>query len=119
MSRRTTKLYSTPVYAVHGNSDVVVPPVYSQLMCDGVNKNGGNANILFLDGLGHNDGIDCAYRNTDVTEWLLAQRRTGFGYAKEFCEDFFKIKIHESKRGTVSCTSILNMSNLTAKSSLR
>jgi hypothetical protein len=39
--------------------------------------------------MGHNDGIDYAYRNTELIDWLIRQRRTDFAYIKEFCEDLF------------------------------
>ncbi|UKI38761.1 MAG: hypothetical protein L6V93_08945 [Clostridiales bacterium] len=34
--------------------------------------------FLKLDGLGHNDGIDFAYRNTEIIDWLLNMRRNNF-----------------------------------------
>lgn len=89
MSWRTSKLVSTPVFAVHGTVDGAVPIVYSQLMVDGVNGYGGKATLLKLDDMGHNDGIDYAYRNTELIDWLIKQRRTNFDYIKEFCEDLF------------------------------
>ena len=89
MSWRTSKLRTTPVLAVHGREDTVVPPVYSQLMVDGVNSNGGSAELIVLDGYGHNDGIDYAYRHTKIIEWLVNHRRTDFIYVPEVCEEMF------------------------------
>lgn len=89
MSWRTAKLRTTPVLAVHGNADDTVPLIYSQLMVDGVNEAGGQAELMVLDGFGHNDGIDYAYRNTELIPWILAQRRTEFDYVPEFCEEMF------------------------------
>lgn len=89
MSWRTPKLCATPVFAAHGTADEVVPPVYSQLMVEGVRNSGGSAELLLLDGYGHADGIDYAYRSTNLIEWLLKQRRTDFGYIPEVCEDLF------------------------------
>ena len=89
MSWRTTKLCSTPVLAIHGTADDGVPIIYSQLMVDGVNKNGGSAELMELEGYGHNDGIDYAYRNTKLINWLTQQRRTNFEYVQEFCEELF------------------------------
>ena len=86
---RTPKLITTPVLAVHGVEDVVVPLIYSKLMVDGVNANGGCAEIIELNGYGHNDGIDFAYRNTKIMDWLLQQRRTNFEYISEICEEMF------------------------------
>ena len=89
MSWRCAKLAKTPVFAVHGGADDVVPFTYSKLMTDAVNANGGNARLLKLDGLGHNDGIDFAYRNTEIIDWLLNRRRNNFDYVPEICEEMF------------------------------
>jgi len=89
MSWRTEKLKTTPVLAVHGDADATVPISYSSLMVDGVNSAGGNARLITLEGKGHNDGIDYAYRHTELLDWLLAQRRTDFSYVPEVCESMF------------------------------
>ena len=89
MSWRASKLTKTPVLAVHGDEDEAVPFVYSQLMVDGVNNNGGSAELIKLEGQNHNDGIDFAYRNTKVIEWLLGQKREDFEYIPEVCEEMF------------------------------
>ena len=89
MSWRTPNLISTPVYAVHGAADTLVPPVCSTLMTDALTAAGGNARLLLLDGLGHNDAIDYAYRETDLLPWLLSCRRTDFTPVKEFCSECF------------------------------
>lgn len=89
MSWRCSNLRTTPVYAIHGAADTCVPPCYSELMVNGVNNTGGKAKLLLLDNLGHNDGIDYAYRNTDLIDWLLSQRRTDFSIIPEFCCENF------------------------------
>ena len=89
MSWRASNLVSTPVYAVHGKEDTLVPPVCSELMVDAVNATGGKAKLLLLEGQGHNDAIDYAYRHTDVIEWLLSMRRTDFTPVPEFCHECF------------------------------
>lgn len=89
MSWRALKLRSTPVLAIHGSVDDAVPIVYSQLMVDGVNNSGGKAELIALQNYSHNDGIDYAYRNTKLIEWLVAQRRTNFDYIPEICEEMF------------------------------
>ena len=89
MSWRTPKLVSTPVLAVHGSADGAVPAVYSELMVNAVNNSGGKAELITLDGYGHNDAIDYAYRNTKLVDWLIAQRRRDYSYIKEFCEELF------------------------------
>lgn len=89
MAWRTANLKNTPVYAVHGSEDEPVKPVYSQMMCEKVNEEGGNAKLLLLEGFGHNDGIYHAYYNTDVIDWLLSCRRKDFGELPEaYSENF-------------------------------
>ncbi len=89
MAWRTANLKNTPVYAVHGSEDEPVKPIYSQMMCERVNEEGGNAKLLMLDGFGHNDGIYHAYYNTDVIDWLLSCRRTDFNELPEaYSENF-------------------------------
>lgn len=89
MAWRTPKLKNTPVLAIHGSDDSAVPPVYSQLMVNGVNDAGGSAEYIQLDGYNHCDGIDYAYRNTKLIQWILRQRRTNFDYVPEICEEMF------------------------------
>lgn len=89
MSWRTPNLKTTPVYAVHGDNDDVVPISCSQLMVDGVNKNGGNAQLIVIGGFGHGDGIEEAYEKTELTEWILKQRRTSFEKVAEAFSEYF------------------------------
>lgn len=86
---RAPKLKTTPVLAVHGTEDDVVPLIYSQLMVDGVNGSGGHAELIELNGYGHTDGIDFAYRNTKIIDWLVKLRRIDFEYVPETCENMF------------------------------
>ena len=86
---RAPKLKTTPVIAVHGTEDDIVPLIYSQLMVDGVNASGGHAELIELNGYGHNDGIDFAYRNTKIIDWIVKLRRTDFEYVPEICENIF------------------------------
>lgn len=88
MSWRAVRLRNTPVLAIHGEKDTLVPFVCSQLMVDNL-KNSGNVEFLSLKNFGHNDGIDFAYRNTKLISWLLAQKRTNFEYVPDVCEDCF------------------------------
>ena len=89
MAWRTSNLRTTPVLAVHGAADDDVLPIYSTLMVDGVNAAGGSARLILLPGEGHNDGIDSAYRHTELIDWLLAQRRTDFEPVAENCSEYF------------------------------
>lgn len=89
MPWRYTNLKTTPIYAAHGDADTLVPPICTELVVNAVNQNGGNAKLLILEGFGHNEGIDEAYRNTDIIEWLLSRRRTTREVAMEFCSECF------------------------------
>ena len=86
---RSQNLKTTPVFAVHGNKDDVVPLVYSQLMVDGVNSTGGEAKLVVLNGLAHGDGIEAAYEKTELIEWILKQRRTDFEPVPEAFSEYF------------------------------
>lgn len=89
MGWRAAKLKATPAYIMHGTDDTSVEPVYSEIMAKSINEKGGCAKLLMIEGKGHNDGIDYAYENTDLIEWLLAQRRTDFSRVKEPLEEMF------------------------------
>ena len=89
MAWRGANYRTTPVRAFCGENDTSVLPMYSQLMVDAVNACGGNATYIPLQNLGHNDGIDYAYRHTDLIEWLLSQRRTDFSEVPAVCSEYF------------------------------
>ena len=89
MQWRAQKLVNTPVRAYRGSKDDVVDPVNSEMMIKNILSNGGNAELFVLDGFGHNDGIYEAYKNHDLIEWILKQRRTNFESVKEVCEEWF------------------------------
>lgn len=76
MSWRCENLRTTPIRAYHGEKDGTVPLIYSELMVEAVNKTGGSASLTVLAGYGHNDGINAAYTDTDIIEWLLSMKRT-------------------------------------------
>ena len=88
-SWRASNLVTTPVFAVHGKNDTLVPPVSSEMMTTAVNANGGNARLLLLEGFGHNDAIDYAYRHAGVIDFLLSKTRTDFSPVPEFCHECF------------------------------
>ncbi len=89
LSWRAPNLRKTPILAYHGAVDTAVPPIYSELMVNSTNKSGGKAELTLLEGLGHNDGIDFAYRNTDLIEKLIIARRTDFEPVPEFLSSMF------------------------------
>lgn len=78
MSWRASKLKTTPVFAPHGDADLTVPFVYSQLMVEAVNQNGGDAQLVVLENKGHGDGIEYAYQHTELLSWILEHRRENF-----------------------------------------
>ena len=89
LSWRTPNLRKTPIFAYHGSIDNAVPPIYSELMVNSTNRSGGKAELVILENLGHNDGIDYAYRNTDLIEKLINARRTDFESVPEFLSSMF------------------------------
>lgn len=89
MSWRASNLRTTPIRAFHGSCDTAVPFVYSELMVKEVQKHGGCADLISLNGMEHNDGIDYAYRNTNLIDWLVEQRRHDFTPIAECCSQLF------------------------------
>ena len=72
MSWRAPALLKIPVWAFHGDADTEVPPVYSQLMVERLNRAGGDAVLTMFPGVGHN-AWDPAYLQTDLIRWLLGE----------------------------------------------
>lgn len=89
MQWRSEKLVKTPIKAYHGNKDDVVELVNSELMLKNIIVKGGAPELVVLDGFGHNDGIYEAYKNRNLIDWILEQRRTDFALVKEVCGDLF------------------------------
>ncbi|MBQ6706701.1 MAG: dienelactone hydrolase family protein [Clostridia bacterium] len=86
---RTGKLIKTPVIAYHGEKDSAVPASQSEIMVDFTNAGGGTAKLNILKDKDHNDGIDYAYRETDLIQQLLSYRKLDFSHVPEICEDMF------------------------------
>jgi len=63
-----------PIRAFHGDADDCVPLVYSQLMVDTINRNGGNAQLTIFHGVEH-DSWTNAYEETNLIEWLANAKR--------------------------------------------
>ncbi len=89
MSWRCSNLRTTPVRAYHGSADAAVPLIYSQLMVDSVIKNGGKATLTVLEGYDHCGGINTAYQQYGIVEWLLAQKRTDFSPIPEALSQYY------------------------------
>lgn len=47
------------------------------------------AELVEMDGFGHNDGIYEAYKNRDLIEWLISKRRTNFELVREAFSEAF------------------------------
>jgi predicted peptidase len=86
---RTSKLKGIPVIAYHGDKDDAVLISQSEVMVSATNGFGGNAELFVLEGCGHNDGIDYAYRETDLIKRLLSYRKNDFSHVPEPCEEMF------------------------------
>ena len=66
---------NTPVRAYHGDADISVVPEYSKIMIERLKREGGDGELVLLPGMGHNDGANYAYRETELVDWLLSRRR--------------------------------------------
>lgn len=86
---RTSKLQKIPILAYHGAEDDTVPPSQSEIMVEYTNRLGGQAELTLLSGYGHNDGIDYAYRHTDLLPRLLSYHKQDFSRVPEPFEEFF------------------------------
>ena len=75
LSWRSGLIGKTPVWAVHGDADTVVPPNNSIEMCDKLNSVGGRAELTILHGVAHNSW-EFAYERTTIIDWLLAHKKS-------------------------------------------
>ncbi len=89
MSWRCASLRGTPVLAYHSENDETVPLECSIQMVKAVNLNGGKATLEIIKNCGHSDGINYAYKNTDLIENMLKFKRTNFDYIPDVCEEMF------------------------------
>ncbi len=69
------RVKNIPIRAYHGTADTAVEPIYSKLMVDAVNRAGGNAELILLEGYPHNCW-DYAYEQDDVVGWLLQHKKS-------------------------------------------
>ncbi len=70
MSWRCAALKAIPCWCFHGDADTEVPYVYSRLMVDALNQNGGDARLTTYPGVGH-FSWDKAYLESNLLDWLL------------------------------------------------
>lgn len=71
---RCSNLKDMPIRIFHGDADTVVPVECSISMAEAVNACGGHAELTILPGCPHNCW-DPVYGETDVLDWLIAQKR--------------------------------------------
>ena len=64
-----------PVWAFHGDADVVVPVGRSKEMVDAIKSTGGNARLTVYPDVGH-DSYTRTYANPRLYEWFLNHRRS-------------------------------------------
>lgn len=74
LSWRCVNLKDMPIRAFHGVKDATVPVECSIAMVDAVNAAGGHAELTLYPECPHNCW-DKAYGETDVLDWLIAQKR--------------------------------------------
>ena len=74
MSWRAANLKNVPVRVFHGDQDTVVPIDYSLQMVLALKAAGGNVAFTVYPGVEHNSW-EPAYEQSDLIEWLIAQRR--------------------------------------------
>ena len=89
MEWRATNLRTTPIRAYHGKKNTLVSYLRTEMMAEAINACGGFAETVYFEELGHNDGIYFAYRNTDLLDWLLGQKKQNRELVLEFCSGLF------------------------------
>ena len=89
MSWRAGNLSKTPVLLCHGDHDSVVPAKYSLMLYERLKQTGCDAELRILEGFDHNDGINKAYEDPYLINWLLAKTRQNFDYVPECLESIF------------------------------
>lgn len=76
MAWNAGQLKDLPIRAFHGDCDTTVEPQYSLQMVQAVNRAGGHATLTLYPGVEH-DSWTYTYEQTDLIEWLVAQKRKG------------------------------------------
>lgn len=71
------RLTQIPIWAFHGDADMVVPLSASTKIVDAIKEQGGTKiKFTVYEGVGHNSWSE-TYANQDLYHWLLKQRRGG------------------------------------------
>jgi predicted peptidase len=69
-----TQISRTPVWAFHGEADLIIPVTTSREMIAAVRRAGGRPRYTDYRGVGHNSW-DNAFREPELFAWLFAQQR--------------------------------------------
>jgi predicted peptidase len=72
--QRVARLVEVPVWAFHAEDDRGSPPERAQETIDALKQAGGSAHLTLVKSYGH-DSWTAAFRDYDLTAWLLSQRR--------------------------------------------
>ena len=88
-SWRSSNLIGLPIKMYHGNKDDAVPIEYSYLMYNTLKWINKDTELVVLDGYGHNDGIDHAYFDLDIIEYLLSHTNENRKINEEFLHEMF------------------------------
>ena len=73
--RFADRLVHTPLWAVHGEQDSVVPPERSREMIQAIRSAGGAPKYTELAGVAHNSWTPAYSNEVGVIDWLFAQQR--------------------------------------------
>ncbi|MBX7135235.1 MAG: alpha/beta hydrolase [Fimbriimonadaceae bacterium] len=68
------RLIGIPIWAIHGDSDAVVPPINSEKMVEAVKAAGGDVRYTLVKGGGHDVWTE-PYAGTELYDWLLSHKR--------------------------------------------
>jgi predicted peptidase len=72
--KMAAKMAKLPIWAFHGDKDVVVKPARSRNMIEAIKKAGGNPKYTEYEGVAHNSWAK-AYSDPELMKWLFAQKR--------------------------------------------
>jgi len=88
-SWRSSNLKGLPVRMYHGDIDDAVPLEYSKLMYNVLRWINNDAELVVMEGFGHNDGIEHAYKDLDIIDYLLSKDNKNKQVNEEFLHEMF------------------------------
>ncbi len=71
---QASKLIGLPIWAFHGGSDSVVPPLCTSDMVEAIQCAGGSPKMTIYSGVGH-DSWTQTYADPKALDWLFSQRK--------------------------------------------